>query len=61
MDQIQNHWFKYFLSTHYKIAEQFNKCFSEPATLPQFLTQSITYFKTRENNTTNPKIDRPIA
>jgi len=59
-DQIPNFWLKQLTATHKHRAELFNKLI-EVDSIQEWLTAGATYLIPKNENTGNPKNDRPVT
>ncbi|KAL0878572.1 hypothetical protein ABMA27_003656 [Loxostege sticticalis] len=60
-DNIHNYWYKKLTCTHPYIHNHINKFLETPDTLPNFITQGVTYMIPKDTDTSNPAKYRPIT
>ncbi|KAL0839729.1 hypothetical protein ABMA28_016372 [Loxostege sticticalis] len=60
-DKIHNYWYKKLTCTYPYIHNHINQFIQSPDTLPDFLTQGITYMLPKDKDTVNPAKYRPIT
>lgn len=61
IDQVPNFWLDTLISTHEKIASNFNKIMIDPESTPKWFHLGTTYLLAKSDATENPKNYRPIT
>ncbi|XP_044759165.1 uncharacterized protein LOC123316918 [Coccinella septempunctata] len=60
-DKLHNYWWKYFNSVQDKLALLLQEALNNPASVPGFFTQGITYLIPKDGDRKDPKNYRPIT
>lgn len=61
LDGIHVYWWKNFTKSHSVLAFQLNEALNNPAQIPLFFTEGITYMLPKSTNISNPKDYRPVT
>ena len=61
IDNIHNYWYKKFTCVHAQLTQQLINFIEQPETMPESLTQGITYMLPKNEDTKNPTKYRPIT
>lgn len=60
-DRIQNFWIKKLHACHEPLARAYSRAIENPDTVPEYLTEGITYLLHKKDDPVNPKNYRPIT